>query len=267
MNVDRILRHLRLEHAEPSPAALHAFLVAWSERIPWESASRIARHTRPGTPDEYARTPDEFFTDALERGLGGTCFESNTAAAALLTELGYDVTRHLCDMSKEHVDPHCALSVKVAGARYLADVGFPIPAAIPLTGEAQNAMTMIYRYHVEPAADQRWRIWRESGHFTGECFTLKGDPVSPEALRARLVRDHYDDGLFLDNVIIHRVVDGRMLRFDEVKGLIERTYGAETDLPWSDAQAADIPAAVAAIFAADVDVIRTALTRDTATRS
>ncbi|MBK9125254.1 MAG: arylamine N-acetyltransferase [Chloroflexi bacterium] len=261
MNVDRILSHLRLDRAEPSPAALHAFLVAWSERIPWESASRIARHTRPASPEQYARDPDAFFTDALERGLGGTCFESNTAAAALLAELGYDVTRHLCDMSKDHVDPHCALSVTLDGARYLADVGFPIPAAIPLSGEARTAMTMVYRYHVEPVAEQRWRIWRESGQFTGKCFVLKGDPVSPDALRNRLVRDHHDDGLFLDNVIIHRVVDGRMLRFDEVKGLIERTHGAETDVPWTDAQAADVPAAVADIFAADVGVIRAALER------
>lgn len=267
MNVDRILRHLRIERAEPSPAALHALLVAWSERIPWESASRIARHTRPGTPEQYARDADAFFADALERGLGGTCFESNSAAATFLTELGYDVTRHLCDMSTDEVDPHCALSVALDGTRYLADVGFPIPAAIPLTDAAQTVMTMVYRYHVEPVAHQRWRIWRESGHFTGECFVLKGDTVSPEALRARLVRDHHADGLFLNNVIIHRVVDGRMLRFDEVKGLIERTYDAETNVPWTDAQAADVPAAVAGIFAADVDVIRTALKRETATRS
>ncbi|MCC6566627.1 MAG: arylamine N-acetyltransferase [Chloroflexi bacterium] len=262
MNIDRILRHLRIERAEPSRAALHAFLIAWSERIPWESASRIARHTHPGSPEQYARDPDAFFDDALERGLGGTCFESNSAAAALLTELGYDVTRHLCDMSKEHVDPHCALSVTLDDGRYLADVGFPIPAAIPLNGEAQAAMTMVYRYHVEPVADQRWRIWRESGHFTGECFVVKGEAVAPDTLRKRLVRDHFADGLFLNNVIIHRVIDGRMLRFDEVKGLIERTYDAEIDLPWTDAQALDVPAAVASIFAADVDVIRTALQRE-----
>ena len=55
------------------------------------------------------------------------------------------------------------------------------------------------------------------------------------------------------------MIDGRGLRFDQTKGLIERVPGAEHDIPWTEEQAADVPAAVAQLFAVDGAIMRQAL--------
>lgn len=261
IETDAILQHLRIERAAPTAAYLSAILAAWSERIPWESVSRIARHKTPAAPYQYARTPDRFYDDALSRGLGGTCFETNTALRALLDDLGYESTYALCDMEQSSTaDPHCALITTIDGVRYIADAGWPLPTAIPLSDSEPTAGSVpVYDYHVAPSGEGRWRVWRKSGDFEQECFTLKAAPVPHDTFRARLIRDHFEDGLFLNNVIIHRVIDGRVLRFDQTKGLIERVPGAEHDIPWTDEQAADVPAAVAQLFAVDGAIMRQAL--------
>ena len=41
--------------------------------------------------------------------------------------------------------------------------------------------------------------------------------------------------------------------------MIERVPGAERDIPWTDEQAADVPAAVAQLFAMDESIVRQAL--------
>src|SRR5688572_9947460 len=158
IETDSILRHLHIERAEPTAAYLSALLAAWSERIPWESVSRIARHKTPAAPYQYARTPDRFFDDALNRGLGGTCFESNTALKALLDDLGYESTFALCDMEHSSTaDPHCALITTVDSVRYIADAGWPLPAAIPLSDSESTAGSVpVYDYHIDPAGEGRW---------------------------------------------------------------------------------------------------------------
>jgi arylamine N-acetyltransferase len=261
IETDAILQHLHIERAAPTAPYLSAILAAWSERIPWESASRIARHKTPAAPYQYARTPDRFYDDALNRGLGGTCFESNTALKALLDDLGYQSTYALCDMAHSSTaDPHCALITTIDGVRYIADAGWPLPTAIPLSeSESTTGSVPVYDYFIEPSGAGRWRVWRKSGDFEQDCFTLKAASVPPDTFRARLIRDHFEDGLFLNNVIIHRVIDNRVLRFDQTKGLIERVPGAERDIPWTDEQAADVPAAVAHLFVMDESIVRQAL--------
>ena len=261
IKTDSILQHLHIERAEPSPALLSAILAAWSERIPWESASRIARHKTLAAPYQYARTAEQFYDDALNRGLGGTCFETNTALRALLDDLGYESTYALCDMEHSSTaNPHCALITTIDGVRYIADAGWPLPTAIPLSDtESTGGTVPVYDYHVDPAGEGRWRVWRKSGDFEQDCFTLKAAPVQPDTFRARLIRDHFEDGLFLDNAIVHRVIDNRVLRFDQTKGLIERVPGDERAIPWTDEQASDVPAAVAGLFRMDESIVRQAL--------
>lgn len=260
MQIDPILRHLKLERDVPGAAYLSALLLAWSRTIPWESASRIARHRTPAAPYQYARTAPQFFDDALSLGLGGTCFESNTALKGLLDALGFETHFAFCDTEQSRTaNPHCALTVMLDGARYLADVGWPLPAAVPLDDTPTTAEAPVYQYHIDPVDSERWRVWRQSGTFTQECFFVKGAPVPPDTFHARLIRDHQDDGLFLNNVIIHRLIDGRMLRFDETRGLIERVPGAELEIPWTAEQAADLPAALHAIFGLDLAILRQAL--------
>ena len=90
MTTDRILRFLQIRQQPTTLAFLDELVTAYTRRVPWESAFRIAkRATTPVTAD-CPRWPAEFWKDAQERGGGGTCFESNYAFFWLLQRLGFD---------------------------------------------------------------------------------------------------------------------------------------------------------------------------------
>lgn len=262
-----ILDHLGLEAGPPTLAFLDRLLLAWAEHIPWESAARIARHQVPAAPADYARRPPAFFADAVRLGTGGTCFESNLALHALLDALGFHSTLALCDMKEGgawQVDPHSACVVTINGARFLADVGYPVPAAIRLDPAAPVFKeTPIYRYEVTPVRPERWIVRRTSGAFQQDVFWLKGRAVDVDTFWTRLVRDHAPDGFFLGNVIIHKLdaAHEQMWRYDQSKGLVRRTVGREEVVPLTDAEQADLPGTLAARFHMDRRVIAAALAR------
>ena len=80
---------------KPDLALLDELVAAYSRHVPWESASRIEKKAdvlelgARASGHAIARWPAEFWQSALERGTGGTCFESNYAFFALLVELGF----------------------------------------------------------------------------------------------------------------------------------------------------------------------------------
>ncbi len=259
-----ILAHLHLDDAPPAPTLpfLNRLLLAWATCIPWESASRIARHQRPGTPADYARLPEAFFADALRLGTGGTCFESNLALKAVLDAIGFQSTLALCDMTTKTIEPHCALIVTLEGMRYVADVGYPIPAALPLDPEVSISVTTpVYDYHATPVAADRWLIRRTSRQFEQISFWVNGAPIDPARFQARLLRDHAPDGLFLDEVIIQKLKGDQFWRYSEDKGLVRRTVGREEPVHLAVTAAHPLPQLLSSIFGMDRRVIESALSR------
>lgn|SRR5574341_518631 len=258
-----ILAHLGVTSGPPTLDLLNAILAAWSRRIPWESASRIARHQFPGDPEVYARSPREFFRDALALGTGGTCFESNMALRGLLTWLEFEVNPVFCDMEDSIPDPHCALLVRLGGQRYVADVGYPIPAPLIIDRKQSSTVDVpVYRYTAIPQGDgKRWEIRRQSGEVEQQSFVLKADRIDEQTFWARLVHDHEPDGLFLDQVIVQKYVDDAMLRYSDFKGLVRRTPGVEESIPLSPHEQADLPGALARLFDMNRIVLEIALSR------
>ena len=94
--VPTVLQYLELKLAPPRIGLLDDLLKAWAAHIPWESASRIARHARAAHDnlEDYALWPPEFVERVITQGTGGTCFESNLALYALLTALKFESTLH-----------------------------------------------------------------------------------------------------------------------------------------------------------------------------
>ncbi len=257
-----ILAYLDLNAQPPGIEFLNQTLVAWATRIPWESASRIARHQFPGTPETYARWPEVFFRDALRLGTGGTCFESNLALRALLQALGYTCTLAFCDMAGEAENPHCAVVVRQGPKLYLADVGYPIPGVLALDPRQETSVEVpVYTYHAIPLGENRWTIRRTSGDFESHCFTLKALPVDDVTFWNRLLRDHESDGLFLDQVIVYRLDGDQMLRYSEEKGLVRRFSGMEEPIPFTDDQKTNLPATLAQFFRMNEALLKAALTR------
>lgn len=261
--LDAILTHLDVPRQPPNAAALDMLLAAWAARIPWESASRIASHQDAGAPADFARLPERFFADALRFGTGGTCFESNLALRALLDALGFDTTLHFCDMRGATVNPHCAAIVSLDGARYLADVGYPVAGLLRLDpAAATERETPSYLFRAIPQEGERWQVRRIARNgYEDQAFVLKGEPVGREVFFARLLRDHEPDGLFLDEVIVSRTGPDGMLRYSEGLGLVRRTPDGEFALPLSQDETADLPRTLARLFAFDEGILRRALER------
>lgn len=257
--VDDILAHMGIARREASVAFLDDLLRAWSESIPWESASRIARHTNGGRPVDHALWPADYFARAVMQGTGGTCFESNFAFAALAAALGFEVALSFCDMSHSRTtNPHCATVIALNGDRFLADVGYPVPGPLRLDPvESTYLETPVYTYHADPEAGGRWRVWRESGSLRWESFILKTQPIDSDRFRARLVQDHGDGGLFLNEVIVMKAFGEEIYRFSESTGLVRRAWGIDEVMADADLS----PAALAERFGLDADILEAALGR------
>ncbi|MBK8049147.1 MAG: arylamine N-acetyltransferase [Anaerolineales bacterium] len=211
--IREVLAYLAVTPSQPNLRFLNQLLRAYVRRVPWESASRIARRAHRQTPEACPRWPDEFWASAITSGAGGTCFESNYAFFALLRALGYHGYLTINDMA-ESSGCHTAIVVDVAGGARLVDVGFPIPVALRLdSGKATRTQTIFHTYVVRPLPDRCYQIER-TVHPKRYMFTLIDRPVADEAYRAATTRDYGADGLFLDRVIFNKVIDDHMWRFN-----------------------------------------------------
>lgn len=213
MNTDAILTHFDLEHQPPTTDFLKSLITAYTRTVPWGSVFRLARFARYETPTKRARFADAFWDDVLHLGGDGTCFESNYAFAALLRDLGYTLDLTINNM-EESIGCHSALIVHLDQERWLVDVGLPIHVPLRIDREA-DAVTEgpFHTYTMIPLENNRYNIHR-TGHPNPYCFTLIDKPISDTDYEARLIRDHQDDGLFLDKVILRVVHQGAQWRFN-----------------------------------------------------
>src|SRR5262249_5533791 len=135
---DDILESLDLSRARPGLGFLEALFLRFNARVPFENATKILHDREVGDPASKPRLPEVFWADHLELGSGGTCFARVAAFDALLAAPGFR-TRKLLGRVERDFD-HAGLLVEAeaeaetgtpAGG-VLADVGFPLPALIPV---------------------------------------------------------------------------------------------------------------------------------------
>lgn len=216
--VRRVLAALAVEAAPPSLAALDALVSAYVRRVPWESASRIARRVQTPRLSDCPRWPVTFWESALANGTGGTCFESNYAFLALLRALGYDGYLTINNMGQTTAC-HTAIVVRLDGERWLVDVGLPlhVPLRLDPLDDMSEREGEFHTYRMLPEGGGRYRVERDR-HPQPYCFTLVDRPVPETIYRAATTADYGPDGLFLDRVIVVRVVDGCIWRFNSGDG-------------------------------------------------
>jgi arylamine N-acetyltransferase len=215
-----ILRYLGVSAGRrPDLALLDDLVAAYVRRVPWESASRISKKAgileQTGSVDEQAcaRWPAEFWLGAIARGSGGTCFESNYAFFALLTALGFHGYLTVNNMDPT-VGCHAAILIALDGRPWLTDVGLPLYVPLPLDpARVTRRQSPFHGYTVRPTGSRAYRIERDH-HPQTYCFTLIDQPVADEAYREVLAGDYGPGGLFLDRVIVSKVIAGQICRFD-----------------------------------------------------
>lgn len=207
------LDYLGVQQAAPSVELINDLLAGYVRRVPWESASRIVRRANTPATEDCPRWPEEFWQTAMRLGTGGTCFESNLAFFALLHTLGFEGYLTINNMG-ESIGCHTAIVLRIEGQKWLVDVGLPIYAALPLDAhQRMNRATDILHFHTVPIGEGKFEIER-SPHPRPNCFTLIDQPVELPAYYAATTRDYGEGGLFLDKVVINKVVEGKVWRFN-----------------------------------------------------
>lgn len=211
--VKEILDYLGCPPKAPTLHYLNRLIHAYIRRVPWESVSRIIkRHTMLETKD-CPRLPEEFWTEAMGQGFGGTCFESSLAFYSLLTALGYEGYLTVNDMGESR-GCHAAIVIIVDGQKYLVDNTIPVHAAVRIDPQKTvKRRTALFDYILRPTSENKYEVER-SHRPSKNLFTLIDIPVSLPGFLA-IVEDDYTErtGRFLRSVVMVKVVDERAQRF------------------------------------------------------
>jgi arylamine N-acetyltransferase len=210
--VHRILHHFALENAPPTLPYLTAILDAYVQTVPWESASRMVRRTQVSDTQHCPRWPEEFWEGALQRGLGGTCFESNYAFLALLQALGFEGYLTINDMY-DYVGCHTAAVVQLDGGQWMADAGFPVLAPLQLDPRQTTRATSRWLSYTALPQPNHVFVLERAPHPKPYMFTVHNRPIADADYRAATTNDYGPNGLFLQEVNINKVVDGALWRF------------------------------------------------------
>lgn len=213
ITTNKILHFLRVKPQPPSSVLLDALMTAYTRHVPWESAFRIAKRAATPVTADCPRWPDELWTDAMERGGGGTCFESNYAFFHLLRDIGFDGYLTINDMGAV-CGCHTAIVIRLGDERWLVDAGYPLYLPLPLdNSQPTQRTTPFHTYTVTPLPDNRFEIQRDR-HPKPYAFTLLDRPITDDDYRQAVIADYEPSGHFLREVIIHRVIDGRVWRLN-----------------------------------------------------
>lgn len=240
----RIMRHFALPiDLPPNLDTLRQLLARYTRTVPWESASRIARRAHHESAADCALLGADFWASHFESGAGGTCYESNYAFFALLRFMGFEGYLTINDMGSA-IGCHSAIVIIIASQKYLVDVGYPVHTVIPLSASEKSCLrSAIMNYAIEPLGESRYAIWREI-HPRSSAFQLNDAPVSEADYRAIAFHDYRrNGGQFLDEIVIHKVIDDQLWRFngDERPWRAQQfVEGERRDHPLGDDPAAEL---------------------------
>lgn len=253
---DAVLRYLGVARGAPDLALLNTLIMAYGRSVPWESASRIVKRARAASAAEAARWPDEFWQDAIRLGTGGTCFESNLAFFALLRSLRYDGYLTINNMH-ETIGCHTALVIRIQDAHWLVDAGYPIYRALTLSRLAVSQQETPFGIYTLRSPAPNHYVVEQTPLPKPYLFDLIDVPVDEAAYCAATINDYTEAGLFLDQMIIRKLIDGQIWRFnshEQPYHLQTFVDGQRIDYPISG----DVPATLSAHFGINPDVVATA---------
>ena len=208
-----ILSYLGCNPKAPTLRYLNRLIHAYIRKVPWESVSRIIkRHTTPETRD-CPRLPEEFWSNAMLYGFGGTCFESSQAFYSLLMALGYEGYLTVNDMSESR-GCHAAIIILLHDQKFLVDITIPVHVAVHIAPQKiVRRRTILFDYKIRPIAENKYEVER-SYRPSKNLFTLIDIPISLSDYLA-IVEDDYTEanGRFLKSVVMVKVVNEQGQRF------------------------------------------------------
>ncbi|CAL9339312.1 arylamine N-acetyltransferase [Streptomyces sp. NPDC052644] len=239
----------------PSREGLFALQRAHLERVPYENVGiHIGRP--PGLEPELSAR-------RFAAGQGGYCFHLNSAFAALLAALGYDVTLHVGGVHEDADGRgangnHMALTVRVDGEGWFVDAGLGDGPVEPLPLRAGTYRQGPFTYRMEPSAAEPggWTFFHdERGTF--RVMEFRGEAAAPEDFAAEHLRlSTAPDSPFVTTFAVLRrdadtahVLRGRVLRRIGARGAEERVVDSEEE--WFAVLEGDFRRALGDLDAAD----------------
>ena len=208
-----ILQHLRIKEDSPTLEYVQELITAYCTIVPWESVSKIVKKTICNKPEDCLRLEDEFWTQSFKYGTGGTCYESNWAFYNLLKSCGFDGYLTINKIvGKSSV--HSAIVVTINKSKYLVDIGYPLYAAIPIVeNEIKYSKYQLMEYRSTYIAENEYLI-ENFPHPKTYLYHLSDNPVSEIDYLNLCITDYCETGLFLDRIIIRKIIDNIPTRFD-----------------------------------------------------
>jgi len=173
--LDRVLERWELERPPATLAGLDALHAAHINRVPFENATKIVKAARAGSAESAMRGPVEFWEEHLRWGSGGTCFAATSAYQFLLRYLGFKSEVIFCHLPAHEPDAHIALLVETEQGRVLVDVGYALPAPLPLPARtALRRRTPYYDLEIRRGPQEEYLVFSEDDR--GQRFRYRFTP-------------------------------------------------------------------------------------------
>ena len=216
-------------------ATLIALHRAHLQAVPYENLD--VQLGRPLTPD-----PAAAFEKIVTRRRGGWCYEMNGVFGAVLSEIGFKVTRMAGGVMREVVGDdavgnHLVLLVELDGEPWIADVGLADGALEPYRLKPGALAYDGYVFRLE-AMEAGW--WRFHNHEYGgaKSFDFRVAPAQPALLATRCAwLQTAPESHFLQNLIVQRYrgtqilqMRGRTLRTVSPTGVEVQLIGSAEEL-------------------------------------
>jgi arylamine N-acetyltransferase len=211
--IKNILHHLRIKEDIPSLDYLQALMIAYCTIVPWESVSKIVKKAMCNNPEDCLRLEIEFWTGSFNYGTGGTCYESNWAFYKLLQSLGFDGYLTINNINDKS-SVHSAIVVIINKSKYLVDIGYPLYAPIPLvTNSTGYAKYGLINYRSTYIGLNEY-VLENFPHPKPYLYHLTDIPIREHDYVIISIADYSETGLFLDRIIIRKLIDNTPTRFD-----------------------------------------------------
>jgi N-hydroxyarylamine O-acetyltransferase len=219
----------------PDLASLGDLMRAHLEHVPFENLEVQLGRAPPGAVQDI-------FDKVVRRGRGGWCYEVNTLFGALLTDLGYSVTRLRADVRRggdlaDRPGNHLCLRVDL-DRPYLVDVGFGGSITAPLAIEPATIVDGPYSVHLAHVAGDRWTFDETVGDGAPFGFDFTPGPADESllaAMRSSLAIEDWSP--FVQNLVIqlrrgdtHWTLRGRVLTQLTSIGKTTRLLGSADEM-------------------------------------
>lgn len=205
----RFLKLLKIEPEQPGNKNLHAVVLAYMKRVPFENISKLYYKKTLN----LLKLPDtDQYLDGIEKcNFGGTCYSNNYYINLLLNKLGYDTV--LCGADMNNPDCHLVNMVSIEGKEFLIDTGYGAPFVKPLRRDLIVELEICHgrdRYVLHPKdinGNSRLDLYRDGKLTHG--YTAKPIPRTIDFFAGQIDGSFSDTATFMNCLLVVRQFENR----------------------------------------------------------